>query len=44
MKGIYEEKYSPKVYKDILQFYREYEEKKHQDSNGQEMMKFHQKR
>jgi len=44
MKGIYEEKYSPKVYKDILQFYKEYEEKKHQDSNGQEMMKFHQKR
>ncbi len=31
------------MYKDILQYYKEYEKKKHQQSNGQEMMKFPQR-
>jgi hypothetical protein len=32
-----------KVYKDILWYYKEFEEKKHQDSTGQEMMMFPQR-
>jgi hypothetical protein len=32
-----------KVYKDILQYYKECKEKKHQDSTGQEMMMFPQR-
>jgi uncharacterized short protein YbdD (DUF466 family) len=31
------------VYKDILQYYKECQEKKHQDSTGQEMMMFPQR-
>jgi hypothetical protein len=31
------------VYKDILQYYKEFEEKMHQDSTGQEMMMFPQR-
>jgi hypothetical protein len=31
------------VYKNILQYYKEFEEKKHQDSTGQEMMMFPQR-
>jgi len=32
-----------KVYKDILRYYKEFKEKKHQDSTGQEMMMFPQR-
>jgi hypothetical protein len=32
-----------KVYKDVLQYYKEFEKKKHQDSTGQEMMMFPQR-
>jgi hypothetical protein len=32
-----------KVFKDVLQYYKEYEEKKHQDNYGQEIMMFPQR-